>query len=139
MKKKKASTARRKARSAPPHGSPSDTLKRACKLAAAVCGQTEQTRKIDAEAWKLVGALTRDDRKFPKAVLLGSVLTDIAELTIDGGSSQLIKIRTGADGDYAVYADNYQDGLPGRIIIEIAHPVKKENAEVSDPAKRRVN
>lgn len=117
----------RKGELASGNGSPSDTLKRAAQLADAICSLTEQTRKIDDESWKLVSALTRDDRQFPKAVLLGSVLTDIAEITIDGGSSKPIKIRTGADGDYAVYADNYQDGLPGRIIIEIAHPVKKEN------------
>lgn len=97
---------------------------------------TEEARKLDDAAWKLVGALTRDPKHFPKAALLGSVLTDIAEITIDGGSSKPIKIRTGADGDYAVYADNYKDGLPGRIIIEIAHPVKKENAEVSRPAPK---
>lgn len=94
---------------------------------------TEETRKVDDSAWKLVDALTRDQKRFPKAVLLGSVLTDIAEITIDGGSSNPIKIRTGADGDYAVYADNYQDGLPGRIIIEIAHPVKKENVQTQQP------
>lgn len=86
----------------------------------------EAARKLDDATWRLLGTLTRDKKVFPKAVLLGSVLTDIAELTIDGGSSEPIKIRTGADGHYNVFADNYQDGIPGRIIIEIAHPVKKE-------------
>ena len=92
-----------------------------------MCRLTEEARKVEEAAWKIVDELTRDTADFPKAVLLGSVLTDIDELTVGGGSSKAIKIRTGADGDYAVYADNYQDGIAGRIIIEIAHPVKKEN------------
>ncbi len=89
----------------------------------------EAARRVDDNAWKLLESLTRDKRLFPKAVHVATVDTDIAGITIDGGSSKPITIRTGADGGYAVYADNYRDGIPGRIIIEIAHPVKKENAE----------
>ena len=128
MKKKKTQSEQRKARSAQPHGSPSAALQSAARLSDALFSLTAQARTIDAEAVQIIGALTKCPKRFPKAALLGMVNTEIATLRVSGGAgSKPITIRTGADGEYAVYADNYQDGLPGRIIIEIAHPVKKEN------------
>lgn len=81
-------------------------------------------RALGLDSWKLIEALTKDPRDFPKAVLIGTVDTDVATIRIDGLTSEPIQIQTGADGTYSVYGDNYSDdGLPGRIIIEIQHPV----------------
>lgn len=105
---------------------PPAVLQSAARLSDAVFSLTDQARKIDDEAVQIISALTKCPKRFPKAALLGMVNTEVATLKISGGAgSKPITIRTGADGEYAVFADNYHDGLPGRIIIEIAHPVKQ--------------
>lgn len=106
------------------------TVRNAMDLVAALMSMHNIEQKLDSGSWKLIAALTKCRRYFPKAVLLGRVHTDVATLRIDGVTSGPLEIQTGSDGSYEVYADNYcEHGFPGRIIIEIGHPVTEIEPE----------
>ena len=95
---------------------------------------TDAAKLMDAKAWKLIESLTNDPREYPKAVKIGTIETDVATIRIDGVTSEPMEILTGADGDYDVYADSYDDyGLPGRIIIELHREILPENAGSDAP------
>jgi hypothetical protein len=115
-----------------PGSPPGIGVREAIELLRAVSNLFQAGKTADNLAWQLIEAITKDERVFPKAVLIGRVHTDVATLKISGVTSKALKICTGADGGYDVYADNYSaHGFPGRIIIEVGHPVTTEavNAE----------
>lgn len=90
---------------------------------------TAVAKLMDAKAWKLIESLTNDPREYPKAVKIGTVGTDVATIRIDGVTSEPLEIRTGSDGGFDVYADSYDDdGIPGRIIIDLGRGVLPENS-----------
>jgi hypothetical protein len=105
------------------------SLRGALKVAAAWASLSQTARLIDREQAALIEALTSDERYFPKAIKIGHVDTDVATITIHGGGGNALSIPTGSDVRFSVYGDNYQHGIPGRIIIELGCPVKVGDSE----------